>query len=174
MVDAMELGAGDSVLDCTLGRASDAIVASFVAGPAGQVVGLEIIPVIAEVTRHGLQTYESGRAELDAAMRRIEVHRADHRTYLSDVRAGAFDVVYFDPVFTTAVMESDAMVPLRALADKGTVTPETLVEARRVARRRVVVKNIAGSPLWAELGIVHFVGGSGSRVEYGVVGSVPA
>lgn len=169
MVEAMRLRRGDSVLDCTLGRASDAIVASAVVGPTGRIVGVEIVPVIAELTRHGLQTYESGRADVDAAMRRIEVHCADHRSHLRESDADSFDVVYFDPVFTTPVLESDAMAPLRALADKSSVSRQTLAEALRVARRRVVIKNVAGSPLWKDLGITNIVRGSGSRVEYGVV-----
>jgi hypothetical protein len=169
MLTAMELQPGEALLDCTLGRGSDAIVAAHALGQEGRIVGLEIVPLIAELTRHGLRCYESGVAELDALMRRIEVHCADHRSYLAECEPGAFDVVYFDPIFTSPVERSQAMIPLRALADKGTVTPETLARARRVARRRVVVKNVAGSPLWGELGIGTRVKGSGSRIEYGVI-----
>ncbi|MFQ5808903.1 MAG: class I SAM-dependent methyltransferase [Armatimonadota bacterium] len=169
MLTAMALQPGDTVLDCTLGRGSDAIVASHVAGEAGRVVGLEIVPIIAALTRHGLRHYESGVARLDEPMRRIEVHCADYRPHLAGCEPGAFDVVYFDPIFTSPVEKSQSMIPLRALADKGTVTPDVLAVARRVARRRVVVKNVVGSRLWTELGIVQLVKGSSSRIEYGIV-----
>ncbi len=169
MLTAMELQPGNAVLDCTLGRASDAIIVSHTLGESGGVVGLEVVPVIAELTRHGLRHYESGISRLDEPMRRIQVHCADHRSYLAECEANAFDVVYFDPVFTRPIEKSQAMIPLRALADKGTVTPEALGLAQRVARRRVVIKNVLRSPLWEELGIQHFVKGSGSRIEYGVV-----
>lgn len=168
MLTAMQLQPDDAVLDCTLGRGSDAVIASDALGERGRVVGLEIVPIIAELTRHGLRHYESGVAPLDAAMRRIQLHCADHRAYLAACEPGSFDVVYFDPIFTSPIEESPAMVPLRALADKSTVRPDTLRLARQVARRRVVIKNVAGSPLWRELGIHQFVKGSGSRIEYGV------
>ncbi|MGD8240734.1 MAG: class I SAM-dependent methyltransferase [Armatimonadota bacterium] len=169
MLAAMDLKPGDTVLDCTLGRGSDAIVASHAAGEAGRVVGLEIVPIIAELTRHGLRHYESGVARLDEPMRRIQVHCADYRPHLAECELGAFDIVYFDPIFTSPVEKSQSMIPLRALADKDTVTPDALAVARRVARRRVVVKNVVGSPLWEELGIAQLVRGSGSRIEYGIV-----
>ena len=168
MLTAMALQPGEAVLDCTLGRGSDAIVAAHALGDDGRVVGLEIVPIIAELTRHGLRHYASGVARLDAPMRRIEVHCADHRSYLAECESNAFDVVYFDPVFTSPIAKSQAMIPLRALADRSTVTADTVAQARRVARRRVVIKNVVGSPLWEELGIGHLVKGSGSRIEYGV------
>jgi len=169
MLTAMALQPGDAVLDCTLGRGADAIVASHALGERGRVVGLEIVPIIAELTRHGLRHYESGIARLDAPMRRIQVHCADHRPYLAECAPGSFDVVYFDPIFTSPIEKSHAMIPLRALADKSAVTPDTVAQARRAARRRVVIKNVAGSPLWTELGIRHLVKGSSSRIEYGIV-----
>ena len=169
MLTAMELQPGDTVLDCTLGRASDAIVASHALGEGARIIGLEVVPIIAELTRHGLRHYESGIARLDEPMRRIEVHCANHRAYLADCDPATFDVVYFDPIFTSPIEKSQAMVPLRAIADKSTVTPDTLALARRVARRRVVMKNVVGSSLWEELGIRRFVKGSSSRIEYGIV-----
>jgi len=43
MVSAMSLQPGMSVLDCTIGLATDAIVASFVMGPTGKVHGLLLL-----------------------------------------------------------------------------------------------------------------------------------
>lgn len=169
MVTAMDLGPGDAVLDCTLGRGSDAIIASCVVGATGTVVGLEAVPIIAELTRHGLANYSLDKPEVDAAMRRIQVHCHDHAEYLAQCRAKAFDVVYFDPVFTRPLLDSDAMAPLRAVARKDTLTTSTVNEARRVARRRVVVKDVVHSELWASLGIETVVRGGGSRIEYGIV-----
>lgn len=168
MVSAMDLGTGDAVLDCTLGRGSDAIVASSVVGPAGRVVGLEVVPIIAELTRHGLARYSFGKPQVDAALRRIAVHCVDHRDYLADCEDNAFDIVYFDPVFTRPLLDSDAMAPLRAVAQKDTVTRDLLAEATRVASRRVVVKDVVHSELWARLGIETVVRGAGSRIEFGV------
>jgi len=169
MVTAMDLRRGDTVLDCTLGRGSDAIVASCVVGPEGRVVGLEVVPIILELTRHGLANYSFDKPQVDAALRRIEVHCVDHRDYLAGCQDAAFDIVYFDPIFTRPLLDSDAMAPLRALAAKDTVTIELLAEAKRVARRRVVIKDVIHSELWAGLGIDTIVRGGGSRIEFAVV-----
>lgn len=41
MIQAMDLRPGDSILDYTLGQASDAIVTSYVAGKNGRAAGIE-------------------------------------------------------------------------------------------------------------------------------------
>lgn len=169
MVTAMGLQEGLHVLDCTLGRASDAIVASHVVGPKGRVVGLEVVPMICYLTADGIQHHRSGRADLDAALRRIGVECADYRERLPKCESRSFDIVYFDPVFTRPLLDALPMAPLRELAAKGTVTPEVLQEARRVARKRVVIKDVVHSELWTDLGIEAVVRGSGSRTEYGVI-----
>ena len=169
MIQAMELQPGDALLDCTVGRASDAIVAAHVAGPHGRILGLEKVPVIAQLTIHGLATCEYSGRSFTELLRRVEVLQADHREYLPTCGDGSFDVVYFDPVFHAPVERSEAMKPLRALAEKATITAEVLAEARRVCRRCVVIKQRYGTPLWAQFGISDVRGSAGSRIEYGVV-----
>ena len=51
MITAMNLLPGDSVLDCTLGLGSDAVVANYITGPYGSVVGLESNPLLAYVVK---------------------------------------------------------------------------------------------------------------------------
>lgn len=168
MVTAMSLAAGDRVLDCTVGRATDATICSFVVGPTGRVLGLESIPVVAALTARGLHTFDSGDAGVNEAMARVEVICADHADYLPTVEPGAFEVVYFDPVFHRPVEKSASMVPLRALADGRPLSAETLALARRVASRVVVVKQRRGTPLWDEIAPDRLVGSSSATVEYGV------
>src|SRR5690606_9459542 len=47
LIEASRLQAGETFLDCTLGLASDSIIASFVTGENGKVMGLEANPDIA-------------------------------------------------------------------------------------------------------------------------------
>lgn len=169
MVNAMRLQAGDSVLDCTLGRASDAIVAAHVVGDAGRVVGVEVSPIIAQLTIHGLATYEDDSPRITAAMRRIEAHQADYRRVLAPADADAFDVVYFDPIFHEAVEGSEQMVALRELGDGSPLDCEHVIQARRVARRCVVIKQRHGTPLWEQLGVDAVISSSSTRVQYGVI-----
>lgn len=169
MVDAMGITAGMSVLDGTLGLGADAIVASYVTGAAGRVVGLEAVTALAEVVRVGMATYSFPQSDIVEAMRRIEVVSRDHGSFLAEQPDGAFDVVYFDPLFQEPVRETIHMEPWRKLGHPEPLTKEIIGEARRVARRRVVVKERSHSPVFAELGIDNIVGGKGSRIAYGVV-----
>jgi len=169
MVRAMQLAEGDRLLDCTLGRAADAVVASFVVGATGRVVGLESSPLIAELTLHGLQSYEPPNPRVRTAMRAIDARRADHLPFLQTCPDHAFDVVYFDPLFSEPVAASSAMQPLRPLADHRPLSEEALAEARRVAARCAVIKERSRSPLWSRWGVRHIVGGKSSSIAYGVL-----
>lgn len=170
MVTAMHLQPGDSVLDCTLGRGTDATLASHVVGASGKVVGLEKSPILAWLTIKGLAAYEIDDVLTRQAMRRIEAHCEDHREFLIAQKRRSFDVVYFDPIFDQPLERSSGMIPLRALACPDTLTSETVALAREVARRYVVVKQRRGTQLWESLGFeVTQVAGGKSRIEYGVV-----
>ncbi len=168
MVTAMALAEGDWVLDCTLGRGTDAIIAAWVVSESGEVVGVEKVPVIAQLTIHGLQTYEEHSAELKTAMRRVKALEADYEDFLPQQAGESFDVVYFDPIFDQPVDTSAAIRPLRHLAADEPVTQAALVEARRVARRRVVVKQRRDTPLWAQVLPDEVISGGKSRIEYGI------
>jgi hypothetical protein len=169
MISAMGLTPGMNVLDCTLGLATDAIVASFVAGEEGRVVGLEASPVIAAVTGYGLTAFASGRPDVDAALRRIAVVDADYNDYLAALPDASFDVVFFDPMFRAPLLASSSLHPIRCLADPRPVSAGAIAAARRVARRRVVMKEASGSGEFARLGFAAIVGGKYSSVSYGVM-----
>lgn len=169
MIEAMRLGPGDEVLDCTLGLGAEAIVCSHVVGGAGRVVGIEKVPIIAHLTIKGLKVGEFVSERFVRAMRRVQAHCADHREYLPQCEAGSFDVVYFDPIFDEPVPKSQSMEPLRAVADPSPLSKEALEEALRVARRCVVIKQRRGTRLWQELGVCELHSGGKSRVEYGVI-----
>lgn len=168
MIQAMDAHPGDKVLDCTLGRACDALLVSWVVGEEGQVVGLEASGVLAALVRDGIARYVDPSAGLTAALRRISAHWADYREYLPQCPDGAFDIVYFDPLFDEPLESSPAMTPLRQLAETAPLTAAAVAEACRVARRRVVIKQRRGSGLWQHIPVDCVVHGRGARVEYGV------
>lgn len=169
MAAAMGLEPGLSVLDCTLGLGADAIVTSFVVGATGRVVGLETVPALAEVVRRGMATYDFPHADIVEAMRRIQVVHGNHRRYLAALDDNSFDVVYFDPLFRDPVQETIHMQPWRELGSASPLTESTLMEARRVARRRVVVKERSDGGVFEQLGIERIEGGKGSRIAYGIL-----
>ncbi len=170
MITAMNLAAGDEVLDCTLGRGADAVVASWVVGSAGKVVGLGKVPIIAQLAIDGLQNYEIAPTDVATAMRCIAAYQADYNEYLSDCPDNRFSIVYFDPIFDEPLELSAPMQPLRAIADDEPVGAEAIQQALRVARRAVVIKQRVGTGLWDELPFsVELISGSSSRIEYGVI-----
>ncbi|MCD6359468.1 MAG: class I SAM-dependent methyltransferase [Armatimonadetes bacterium] len=170
MVTAMELGPGDTVLDCTLGRASDAIVAARQVGARGRVIGYEADKLVAALTIHGLATYRIEGRGIQEAMRRIEAHHGDCEEVLPALADDDFDVVYFDPFFDETVEQSQAMASLRRLGVHRDLAPGTFEHALRVARRCVVIKQRKGGPYARLPDVIRIVGGGNSRIEYVVLG----
>lgn len=152
LVEVAALRPGDVVLDCTLGMGADAIVASYVVGERGKVIGLESQPVIAALVEHGLQTYASDRERLVAAMRRIEVREGSYRDLLPTFADNSVDVVIFDPMFRETVKESVAMQALKPLANPAPLDERSVAEAKRVARRAVLFKERPKSGEFERLG----------------------
>lgn len=169
MAAAMGLKPGMSVLDCTLGLATDAIVASYIIGATGRIIGLEKTPLIAAVTRLGLQNYNVDDHQIQDAMKRISVERADYNDYLADIPENSFDVVFFDPMFRRPISDSSSLKPLRGIADMQPLNKAAIKRALRVAKERVVIKETRGSTEFERLGINTILGGKYSSISYGVV-----
>lgn len=165
LVEAMNLQAGMRVLDCTLGLATDAAVASYVVGKNGVVVGLETSELLHFVVQYGLKNYAAKDVELTTALRRIVAVHMDAELYL-DTCKEIYDVVYFDPMFETPVDGSSNMKPLRSLACDKKITKTMVDKALKIAPR-VVVKERYIKYL-SDLGCTEFFGGKYSTIKYGV------
>ncbi|MCE9671135.1 class I SAM-dependent methyltransferase [Myxococcus stipitatus] len=167
-VRVAELRPGDSVLDCTLGLGQDALVASLAVGPAGRVVGLERSLPLCVVAGEGLRRYARGE---DSCA--VEVVHADAREYLRTLPSGAFDVVFFDPMFAKPRKAQPAFEVLRRFAEHAPLTPETLAEGRRVARRWVVVKGAKYTDDLRKLGLTEEPLSRFADVVWGRVAALP-
>ncbi|WP_408006202.1 class I SAM-dependent methyltransferase [Pseudalkalibacillus sp. A8] len=143
---------GMTLLDCTLGWASDSIVAQYVVGNQGRVVGIEGSPTIALLTKLGLEVYQDKDPEIEAAMRNVEVHEGDHFEFLKGLEDNSFDVVYFDPMFEEKILNSDGIKPLKHYALYRSITDSLIEEAKRVAERRVVLKDHWKSDRFTQFG----------------------
>ncbi|MFD9628449.1 class I SAM-dependent methyltransferase [Peribacillus muralis] len=149
---AGDISAGSSVLDCTLGLGSDAIVASFAVGEQGRIVALEGNPYLALLVEHGLKMWSDAEEKLIEAMRRIEVIHADHYEMLKSMPDKHFDVVYFDPMFEETIAESHGIKGLTHFAQGKALSMELMEQAKRVARKRVVLKDHFRSTRFEEFG----------------------
>jgi 16S rRNA (guanine1516-N2)-methyltransferase len=165
-LEAAGIRPGDAILDATLGLGADALVAAEAAGPDGRVVGLESSPPLAALAAEGLR--RSG----DPAAARIEVVRADAGRFLAAAPARAFDLVVFDPMFRHARAEPPGFDLVRRLGDARPLAAPTLAEARRVARRAVLVKD--GAPGWdlARLGLAPLPSTRGAHRLYARVAAL--
>lgn len=158
---------GDTILDCTMGLAGDAIVLAYAAGDTGKVTALESSPLIYAITSYGLNRWDTGSWRMHQAMRRIEPHCCDYRDYLQQLAEGAYDIVYLDPMFERPVLRSSGIAPLRREANHAPLTEEMLQLASRAARRRVVVKHRAGTLQHLQFDQVQ--GGTYSALAYGLI-----
>ncbi|MFL5311669.1 MAG: class I SAM-dependent methyltransferase [Myxococcales bacterium] len=162
LVRAAGLRVGDAVIDATLGLAGDALVAA--QATERSVVGFEASPVLAAFVTAGLRRLlVPGRA----AAQRIEVRYADHRAALREMPDRSADVVLFDPMFRSAGDSAALFELVRALAEHAPLAPETLREARRVARRGVLVKDAPPGHELARLGLVLLPSRRSPRIMFG-------
>ena len=105
---AMHLSPGQRVLDCTVGLAADALLASHAVGETGRVIGLEASLLLWFLTSRGVISYKSQIPELVQDLQRIEI------------------------------IHAEAMVPLRPLAFPEPLTLEMVELALKVAPRVVI------------------------------------
>ena len=146
-LEAAQLATGDSLLDCTLGFASEASLAALIIGDTGLVTGLESVPELALVTRIGVQSFVLHSDRMTAALGRVQVTTADSAAYLPKCADASVDVIYFDPFFEHRLSGSEVSVsPLFVFGNPAPLRAETVAEARRVARRRVVIKHPRDEP----------------------------
>lgn len=168
MVRACGIEPGCDFLDCTLGLGADAIVASYFC-EGGRVVGLEVSPGIYEVVKWGMKFYQSKMLWLNQTIKRIEVYKYDHYSYLKQQADASFDVVYFDPMFRKPILHSEALAPLRELADHSPLHCDSILQACRVARKKVVMKELADSGEMERLGFKRMPGSKYNPISYGVI-----
>lgn len=170
LLAAADLAPGDSVLDCTLGYASEAILCAHVVGDSGEVHGIEAVPELGIVVREGLQKVVTAQTKLNDAMRRVRVvHLGHHLKFLRACPTGRYDVVCFDPFFDEILEGSEPFTPIRTFGARNPLLPEAVHEGMRVARRRVLVKTTRRSPLLEILGITERHESRGGKVVYGVL-----
>jgi len=170
-VGALGLEPGMRVLDCTLGLAADAAVASYVVGVNGKVVGLEASPLVHFAVKYGLEHYTTKYPWFDGALRRITALNIVAEEYLEQLVKkkvdNAFDVIYFDPMFHHGVKGSLAMDSLRPISYEQPLNDRTLELALQLAPK-VVIKERSEFQL-RKYGCEEFYGGKSSRVKFGVL-----
>ncbi len=155
LIEVAQLKNADSFLDCTLGLASDSIIASFITGKRGKVLGVEADQTVAFITGRGLRSFPSESEPLLQAMNRIEVIQAEAVEFLRGQTDSSWDVVYMDPMFHTPIAESSNFTSLRQAGVHCSLSQQWVDQALRVSRRRVVVKDRFDSPIFEQFDMVR-------------------
>ncbi|WP_150268003.1 class I SAM-dependent methyltransferase [Paenibacillus tepidiphilus] len=168
LIEAAGMQPGDSVLDCTAGLGSDSLLFAVYGGEHSQVTALESALPLYSLLLGGMDSYVSGLAEVDGALRRIHVVHSDHYSYLQAQPDNSADIVYFDPMFRSPLTDSAAISPLRRFANPEALAEGSVAEALRVARKRVVLKEKAQSGEFTRLGFTELRRGS-AKTSYGVI-----
>ncbi|RJE90153.1 SAM-dependent methyltransferase [Paenibacillus sp. 1011MAR3C5] len=159
---------GDRIIDCTAGMAADALVFSYAAGERGEVIALESEPVLCSLVRQGLRHYDTGLPDVNDAMRRIQMNCSNHADYLAAQPDKSADIVYFDPMFRQPIMESAAIGAFRSLVNMDELSLEVVEQAKRVARKTVIMKENGVSDEFMRLGFTRTQFNS-SKIAYGVI-----
>jgi 16S rRNA (guanine1516-N2)-methyltransferase len=165
LLRALEPRPADSVLDATIGMGCDSLVIA-TALDAGRVTGLESSILLADLVARGLTNREFKKKHISEAAARIKVARADHLDFLRGCADGSYDLIYFDPMFAESVEASTVMRRIRQIADARPLSSDALAEARRAARRRIVVKGRRG--FFEDIEFDRIIQ-SGNTVFYGVI-----
>lgn len=129
------------LLDATAGLGQDALhLAAF----SARVVAVERQPLLGCLLRGGLhEALVCARPWAEAA-RRVRVVISEAEAALVACRSGSVDTIFFDPMFEVPRKAGPAFDLFRRQAHPGRLRIGALLEAVRVARKRVIVK-VAGS-----------------------------
>jgi hypothetical protein len=109
-----------------------------VIGAEGRLVGIEINPLLAGLAIAGAPLWPAPGGEI---MARSDLRCGDGRVFLREAPAASLDVVFLDPMFQRPRPAAPDFAALRLLADQTPLSAEDIIEARRVARRWVLVKD---------------------------------
>ncbi|MBK3495104.1 class I SAM-dependent methyltransferase [Viridibacillus sp. YIM B01967] len=165
---ACQLNEGDTFLDCTLGMATDSMMAAFAVGESGKVIGCEGNANVAFIVSEGMKRYDITNLPLLSCMEQIEVVHSVALDYLKLQPDNSFDVVYMDPMFEETIEESTNFQPLRQAGLHEGLSDEWMEQAKRVAKKRIVLKAHFKSDLFERYGFIHDVRLS-SKFHYGVL-----
>ncbi|WP_052327391.1 class I SAM-dependent methyltransferase [Nosocomiicoccus massiliensis] len=163
-LEATNLTSTDKFLDCTMGLASDSLIAAYV---TDSVTSLESVCSIYLTVSIGLMKYRYTLQQLENAAKRLTTYNIDAYSYLKEQPDNSYDVVYVDPMYDEAV-QSEGIHSLKQHANYASLTEDLIEEAKRVAAKRVVLKAHYNSPLFKKFGFMQCIR-KNTVSHYGVI-----
>ncbi|NLR74782.1 class I SAM-dependent methyltransferase [Leeia aquatica] len=152
------------VLDATAGLGGDAFV---LASLGCEVQMFERVAVVAALLEDGLLRAAED-PEVGDIVARMQLQYGDALQLLREQPDAAFDVVFLDPMFPEKRGTARARKGMQVFQQLLSGDPDAdglLLEACRVARRRVVVKRPKGAPWLADRAPSGAIGGDSTRFD---------
>jgi len=156
------LGPCQSLVDCTLGLANDALHAVVALGC--NVLGLEGSPIIHALLEEGVPRLLASHAPT----RLIHLRHGHALDVLRGLADRSHDVVSLDPMMSQPGKSAPSFAVLRDFAVPERASADLLREAGRVARTRVVLKLAKGDHLPADSPLTFAHHEQGAHVTYWV------
>lgn len=154
-----------SIVDCTMGLAGDSTILSYY---GHKVTAIEKNKIIHLITATGLNTFESSDEKINVAMRNIITYNTDSVDFLRNCKDNQYDVVYFDPMFTHNIAESTNLSAIETLAEHTFPIEEFLNEAKRVAKRKIIIKAHFKDDVFEKYSFVRLVR-KNTKFHYGYI-----
>ncbi len=169
LISSLKLNGDESVLDCTMGLGSEALLISHFL-PHGKVTCLESSKIIKIIVEDGMKNALERNipAWILDAITKIEIIEADYKDFVRKTER-AFDCVYVDPMFEHPDYASTAINKLRPFADHSGIDPEDVEAIKRIAKKRIVVKARWNDTIFERYRFDSVVGSMKSNVGYGVI-----
>ena len=158
------------IVDATFGAGRDATVFSWYVGNAGKVISLEKSAALWAIGKEGLAQFSDSDKDVIEALRRIELYHYDFVSWLLKAQSKSVDVIYFDTMFKHPVKRNANHIEVfRKSACYDTLQESILLEACRVARECIIVKERSFSPLFKNELFTKIDSKRGQSTAYGVI-----
>ncbi|MGX7112326.1 class I SAM-dependent methyltransferase [Gemella cuniculi] len=155
------------ILDATMGLAGDSTIMSY---HGHNVIALEENKIIHLIVSNGLKSYVSENEKITQAMRNIKTICVNNLEYLKHCTENSFDIIYFDPMFSHNISESKNLSGLEKLATKSALTAELVKEAKRVAKKKIIIKAHYKDDIFEKFGFTRIIR-KNTKFHYGYIKS---
>lgn len=152
------------VLDVTAGLGQDAFV---LASLGSNITMLERTTLAASLLADGLMRAKNDE-KINQIIERMTLIHIDGHTYLDNAPRNYFDVIYLDPMFpeeNKSALPKKSMQAFHTLIGQDNDSDALLSKARRIAKKRIVVKRSSRAP-WLDQEKPHYsLSGKSTRFD---------
>ncbi len=154
-----------SILDATMGLCRDSIVLSYF---GHELTALEKNKIVFEIVKDGMKNLEIEDEKIINAIKKIKLINIDNLEYLRQSPDNEYDIIYADFMFCKKIKNSDNLNSLEKIVKKSGMTEEFLTEAKRVARKKIIIKAHILDNIFQKFNFKR-IRKSGAEFNYGVV-----